>query len=372
MIEGLDLGEHTAVPLTIERLNVSATGQSLRVNDSVVRLAGERLALSGTAQGGGERLVVDARIAAGALDVAPLLQALTRERPSHVPPRAAWNLPVEGRVAIAASSIAYGRHVIKPMTATVQLAADRVIVDATDARLCGITIPFTATLAAESLAVSARATARGAVLADAVPCLAGDDFSATGTYDLDAQVSAGGPPAELLRAARGSFRATARSGRIHHAPALSRALAVHEVATGTRATAADMLARGLEYQQITAAGTLEAGHIHLDHGMLDSPLLGMTVSGDVDIGDASLALQGLVAPLDGIHRVMRRTPILGQALGSALVVVPVSITGRIADPQVKVLAANAVGTTLLNLMSTTLLVPVRLFDSATGRSQGEP
>ena len=55
VIEGLDLGERTGVPLTIERLNVSATGQSLRVNDSVVQLAGERLALSGTAQAGGER-----------------------------------------------------------------------------------------------------------------------------------------------------------------------------------------------------------------------------------------------------------------------------------------------------------------------------
>ena len=151
------------MPLTIERLNISATGQSLRVNDSVVQLAGERLALSGTVQGGGERLVVDARITAEALDAAALLRALTREQPSHTPARGAWNLPVEGRVAIAASSVAYGGRVIKPMTATVQLAADRVIVDATDARLCGIAIPFTATLAPESVAVSARATARSAV-----------------------------------------------------------------------------------------------------------------------------------------------------------------------------------------------------------------
>ena len=200
-----------------------------------------------------------------------------------------------------------------------------------------------------------------------MPCLAGDDFSATGTYDLDAQISASGPPAELLRAARGSFRATARSGRIHRAPVLSRALAVHEVATGTHATAADMLARGLEYQEITAAGTLEAGHVHLDHGMLDSPSLGMTASGEVDVGNGSLALQGLVAPLDGIHRFMSRAPILGRLFDTALVVVPVSITGRIADPDVKVLAAHAVGATLINMMSATFLMPVHLFDSEAGR-----
>ena len=250
------------------------------------------------------------------------------------------------------------------MAATVRLAPNRVIVDATDVRLCGIAIPFTATLVPGSVAVSARGTARNQPLADAVPCLGGDDFGATGTYDLDVDFSASGPPAGLLRAARGSFRVAARSGRIHRSTALSRALAVQEVAARTQASPADMLARGLEYQEITAAGALEAGRVRLDHGMLDSPSLGITVSGEVDIGDGSLALQGLVAPLDGIHRVMRRAPVLGQALGTALVVVPVSITGRITDPDVKVLPAAAVGTTLINLMSATFLAPVRLLDSA--------
>ena len=170
-IEGLDLGEYAGVPLTIDRLNVGATGRTLRVHDSVLRLAGERLALSGTVEGGGERLVVDARIAAEALDAAPLLRAFSRERPGNTPARAAWNFPVEGRVAIAAASVAYGGHVFKPMAATVRLAPNRVIVDATDVRLCGIAIPFTATLTPGSVAVSARGTARNQALADAVPCL---------------------------------------------------------------------------------------------------------------------------------------------------------------------------------------------------------
>ena len=61
-IEGLDLREYADVPVTMERLNVDVTGRTLRVHDSVLRLAGERLAVSGTVEGGGERLVVDARI----------------------------------------------------------------------------------------------------------------------------------------------------------------------------------------------------------------------------------------------------------------------------------------------------------------------
>ena len=365
-IEGLDLREYADVPVTMDRLNVDATGRTLRVHDSVLRLAGERLAVSGTVEGGGERLVVDARIAADALDAAPLLREFSRDRPGKTPARAAWNFPVEGRVAIAATSVAYGDHVFKPMTASVRLAPNSVIVDATDMRLCGIAIPFTATLTPGNVAISARGTARNQALADTVPCLWGDNFAATGTYDLDVELSASAPPAELLRAARGSFRVASRSGRIHRSAALSRALAVDEVAARTRANPADMLARGLEYQEITAAGTLEASRVRLDHGMLDSPSLGITVSGEIDVGDESLELQGLVAPLDGIHRVIRRVPVLGRVLRTPLVVVPVSITGRVTDPEVRVLPGAAVGTTLINLMSTTLLVPVHLIDPEAG------
>ncbi len=95
-VEGLDLGEYAGVPLTIERLNLGATVRTLRVHEGLLRLAGERLALSGSVEGGGERLVLDARITADALDAAPLLSAFSREPPGKAQTPAAWNLPAEG------------------------------------------------------------------------------------------------------------------------------------------------------------------------------------------------------------------------------------------------------------------------------------
>ena len=105
------------------------------------------------------------------------------------------------------------------MTASVRLAPNSVIVDATDMRLCGIAIPFTATLTPGSVAVSARGTARNQALADTVPCLWGDNFAATGTYDLDVELSASAPPAELL--ARGA-RQLSRCGALRADPPLDR------------------------------------------------------------------------------------------------------------------------------------------------------
>ena len=114
-----------------------------------------------------------------------------------------------------------------------------------------------------------------------------------------------------------------------------------------------------------------ASGVRLDQGVLDSPALGATVSGEIGLTDGRLALQGLVAPFDMANRAFRRIPGVGRALGASLVVIPVSIGGTLGDPEVKVLHAAAVAATLVNLMSARFLLPVNLFDAVAGKVQRE-
>ena len=249
------------------------------------------------------------------------------------------------------------------------MAPNRVDVEVSEARLCGIAIPFSAVLTPGNVAVSARLTARNQSLAETVPCLAGDHLAVTGTYDLDAELSASGPAESLPGAARGDFRFTARAGRVHRAEALSRALTVEEVAVRAREVSASMTTSGLEYDEILVAGALEPGRVRIDHGVLDGPALGLTIRGEVGVPDGRLALQGLLAPLDNLHRAVRRVPVLGRVLGASLVVVPVSISGDVKDPEVKVLPAAAVAATLVNLMTSRFLMPVNVFDPIAGKQR---
>ncbi len=371
-IADLDLGKYLDVPVAIERATLDAAGQALHVRDGVVRLAGERLAVGGTVESREQGYAIDARVSAEAVDAARLIGALPLVGRGKASPDAPWNLPVEGRIAVNAASAAYGGRVLEAVAAVVSLAPNRVHVEASQARLCGIAIPFNAVLVPGSVAVSARLAARKQPLAETVSCLAGDHLAVTGTYDLDAEFSASGPIDSVVGATRGSFRFVARAGRIHRAAVLSRALAVDEVAARAQVTAADVTKGGFAYDEIAVAGTVEADRVRLDQGVLDSPALGATGSGEVGLSDGRLALQGLLAPLDTMHRVMRRVPILGPALSTPLVVVPVSIGGSLRDPEVKVLHAAAVTTTLINLMTVRFLFPVYLFNQVAGEAQREP
>jgi hypothetical protein len=98
--------------------------------------------------------------------------------------------------------------------------------------------------------------------------------------------------------------------------------------------------------------------------------VGWAAEGTVDISTRSLDLTLLVAPLKTVDTVVSRIPILGSVLGGSLVSVPVRVSGDFANPSVTPLPPWAVGRGLLNVMTRTLKLPLKLIESA--GSKGTP
>ena len=243
--EGIDIFERWGFPVVIDRFRMEATGEALQLHDSSLKVSGQAIGLSGTAQRAKDAFAIDARVVADKLDVQRILDSLPRGDASRRPFGGGWDLPVGGRVAISAGSVTFGTHVLQQVAALVSLGPKRIVAEVTDARLCGVTLPFTAVFVPGRVEVNTQLKARGAELGQTLSCLAGEHLAVTGTYDLDAEFSASGRGDALLQAARGSFRFAARNGRIQRAVAVSRALDVDEVATRTRARSSELMAGGL-------------------------------------------------------------------------------------------------------------------------------
>jgi len=370
--EGIDIFERWGFPVVIDRFRVEAADDSLQLRDSSLRLSGQNLALSGSVRRSASAFVIDARANADQLDLRKIMQSIPRSDAVRRKPAGSWDLPFEGKVAVTAGSLAYEGHTLRQVDGVVTLAANRIVAEAKDAQWCDVKLPFTAVFVPDRIEVSAQPSARGADVGRTLSCLAGKPLAVTGTYDLDAQLSASGQGSMLLKAARGDFRLEARAGRISGAQALDRTLALDEVAGRMETAKAQAKSGSFDYDRITAAGRLESGRLHLDNAAIDSQSLGVTLTGEIGLADQSLAMQGLVAPLDKMNRVVRRVPIVGGVLGASIVVVPVSVTGSFQDPKVKVLEAAAVGATLINLMATTFKAPIQLLDSAMGKAGTPP
>ncbi len=368
--EGLDIFERWNLPVLIDRVRLDVAGDALRVRDTVLRLAGERFALSGSVERKPETFAIDAQLSAERVDADRLLAGFRGDRR---PTGAAWDLPVEGRVAVAAKAVVFDERVFQPVVATVSLAPNRVIADVTDARLCGVALTLKADLAPHQTSVTGRGQARGQDVAQAGDCLARENIALTGRFDLDLDLAASGAPEALLAAARGSLRMVARDGRILKAPAITRILFLNNVATLLQGGPEALMKGGLEYGQIALTGTIEGTRLRVESVTLDSPSLGIAASGELDAEQHTIALHGLVAPFANINAVARRIPIVGRMFDTRLVGIPVSVTGDWRDPTVVPLGPEAVGQSLINLMGATFKAPIELLDPFLGlRPSSEP
>jgi hypothetical protein len=119
---------------------------------------------------------------------------------------------------------------------------------------------------------------------------------------------------------------------------------------------------GMPYSRIAVSGTLEGSRISVASGTLDSPSIGIAMTGDIDLATEQVSMRGLVAPFNYVHTVMRNVPVVGRLFGQRLVGIPVSVTGDMRDPTVLPLGAQAVGDGLVNLLSATFQVPIDLLD----------
>ncbi len=180
--------------------------------------------------------------------------------------------------------------------------------------------------------------------------------------DFDAEFTASGPPAGLLEAMRGSFSAVATDGRIQRAPAITRILLMDNVASLLRAGPSELMAGGMAYSRIAASGTIEGPRISVSSGTLDSPSIGIAMTGDIDLVTEQVSMRGLAAPFNYVHTVLRNVPVVGRLFGRRLVGIPISVTGDMRDPTVLPLGAQAVGDGLVNLLSATFQAPIDLLD----------
>jgi len=358
--ERIDVLERWDIPVAIDRVRLDVAGDVLRIHDSTIAVAGERLDVAGAVTRQPTTFGLDLRVTADAVDAERLQRAFPAGEAK--PAGGGWRLPVDGRVAVDAKSVAYGTRVFRPVAAVVTLAPERIAASVKEARLCGLSLPLDVVLVPGSATVNGRIEVRGQPVGGTVACLTGARIALTGTLDLDATVAASGPLDALARTARGGFRLTARDGEIERAPALARMLSLDVVAGALRARPSDLLAEGLDYSELAVEGTLEAGRVRIASGTLNAAALGLAMTGDIDLRAGRVDLHGVLAPFNRVQSVMQHVPIIGGIFGARVIGIPLSVTGDVRDPRVVPLGPAAVGETVVNLLGAVVKMPIDLLD----------
>ena len=352
--------EPWGVPVSIERVRVDASGDAMTIRDGIVKVAGQRVSVGGGVAVRPETFAVNLRVTADRIDAGQLLQAHPGADRSQPSKRSVWDVPVEGRVAIGAKSIVVGERVVESIAGTVRLAPKQAVVELTKASLCGVSVPLDATLTPGGATVSGRIAERARRSTPSCPASWVAIWSRRGG-STPAEYAASGPLGELAPRLGGTFRATGRGGRIQYAKLGPKILALAPVAERMEPEhTAQVASRGFDFTRVAALGTLDAGRVRLERFTLDSWVLGLGLTGEIDLAEGQLGLRGVVAPFGNVTGALRRVPVVGRLFGARIVGVPFSVSGDWHDPRVIPLGPEAIAGSFVDLLGRALNAPIRL------------
>ena len=367
LLEAQDV--HVPLPdgrsLTIETLALDGAGNNLSGKAVVDTTEGTHLQVQGHVQQSSRAVIADLDVVAGRLDWSAIAPWISRGDGATGPAAAgSWAQSVRGKMRVAAESFSYGGFTWEPVRAVVAFTPGSLTVTMSDATICGVMTPGTITVAPQGLTFAFKPVAQNQELQALLSCVGVKDELATGRYSLSADVTGGGTAAEISRSLQGHVQFHAASGRLYGMGITARALSILSAATGAVWAIPDITKEGLPYDDIKLRGDLKNGTLMLKEATFKGPSVGWAAEGSADLPERSLDLTLLVAPLKTVDTVVSRIPILGAVLGGSLVSVPVKVSGNFANPSVTPLSPSAVGKSLLNVMTRTLKLPMKVIEPA--------
>lgn len=351
------------LPFAIDRITLEAAGDRVNVQDTVLRVADQPLTLSGSIARAGAGLVVTGDLGAEGIDVQRWLDRLrSRAAVASATPPAPW--AVRGRIGVRARHVDFLGYRVESFVAAVDFGDRKVTAEVTEARWCGIAVPFTLAASADSVDVKGRASAQDLPVTAAVACLTKNALSASGTMDVSAEFTAQGTPATLAASARGSARVRARNGHVGGAPALSGVLKLDDVNARLYATAPNADREGMSYAAIEIDARLAGERALIDRALLEGQGLNIVAQGEVGLADHKLAMTGIALPI--VNSLLRRVPIVGRVVGDPIVGIPFSVSGTIGNPHVTKTGASAIAGALVHTLQSVVSLPIQLLGGGGG------
>jgi len=372
--EKVDLSWLAGAPASVERLDLSADGGTLRIAEASVNWAGQRATLRGEVKRSAKGPVVQATIDSDGVLVDALLPkqaakpAAKEEKAAKedkAPAKEAkvpniWPLPVTGKIAVRSKLVQYDNYKVQPLVANIVLEEQRAVLDVDEAFLCGLALPLTIEATPKGLAVTAEVAAQQQKLEETAHCLSGEKVLLTGTMNLRVDVRTQGQPADLLKNLKGTVSTDVRDGQVMKFALIGNILSMKNVVAMMGQGGANLAGEGFAFRQLAAKGRFDKGRFMLDEGLFRSNALGLGANGWISLSDFQTSLTVLVAPLALLNEAVSKVPIIGYVAGGALTSIPIAVNGDIRDPLVVPLGPRAITSELKGIFERTLSLPSQL------------
>jgi hypothetical protein len=348
------------IPTTVDKFTLHADDDVLTIDSAEVTWGKNHYSMTGAATTSDEGIAFSMALTADGIEIQAIQQALEQagKKSTDQKVRSFPMPPIRGDLRADSSYVKIGRFTFAPAHAVITVAPDRVNMEFTDTKTCGLSIPGSLLISRESLSFTFTPEVKKEALGPTIDCLTNKEIKITGDYELSSNIRAQGTGKEILSSLEGRVDFKAHDGKIYHYPILQKILSVLSVLEVFRARTPTLGGSGFPYHSIAVRGDIHKGKFTVERAYIGGQSLDIIAEGEIDLVKQKMDLVVLVAPFSTINWVIRHTPIIGKIMGGTLISIPVRVSGDLANPDVVFLSPTAVGTRILDIMENIIKLPV--------------
>jgi hypothetical protein len=274
--------------------------------------------------------------------------------------RSGESRPVRGRVGLRAENFVIDRYLSRPFYADAAITPGGVHVLLERVGFCGMTLIGRVGFDGPMVDIHLVPVVEGMALDSVVSCLTAEKSRMTGTFNLSGQLLAKAPREELVKALKGELTVVSQDGSILQSRFFARLLSLLNLTEIYRGKLPDFFSQGLDYKRSAALIEIKEGTVYVNDWSIEGRTLWMGSRGEIDIASQKIDFTVMVSPFKTVDRIINSIPGLRWILGGRLVAIPIKATGDMDDPNVVALSPSAVGTSILEMLQRTLMLPIEI------------
>jgi len=275
------------------------------------------------------------------------------------------------QVDVDLSKLSWQNLTWDPVKATLDFSQDKPVIRVAEANLCGLNSLGVWTVDGKNLILDVTFEGKALDVTTLSNCVERQQIIMTGTLDLSGQISGQGQIDELISVLQGPLEATFSKGLIKQGKTLARVLEVLNVTEIVKGRLPNLSSTAFAYTTIELQGEFKEGKLLVKKLSMDGETLDVLGQGEIDLVQKTVDIELLAAPFKTVDTVVKNIPGVNYLMAGSLVAIPVSIKGPLEDPNVQVLSASSIGSSLLRLGERTIKSPLKLIETFTPKGEGQ-
>jgi hypothetical protein len=343
--------------LTFTAAEEPAAASALLQLDSIrVRIGTDSAVLSGEIARTGNGTTLQIGIRAETLDWGRI-EKLSERFARHRQPD---SRPVRGRLNLLLERLVLDQVHLIPFHADVLLDAEDTRVEIERTGFCGITLIGRVDFDGSTVDAYIVPIADVMPLDGFISCLSEEKSLFSGYFNLNGQLSFRGRRDDMVQALKGRLTFVAEDGSIRQSLLFARLFTLLNLTEIYRGKLPDFSSQGLDYKRMSASIEVKDGKFRFNDWSIDGRTLWIGSRGEIDIDTQQIDFIIMVSPFKTIDRIINAIPGLRWILGGRLVAIPMQAVGSLDDPRVIPLSPSAVGTSIVEMIERTLLLPIQV------------